>query len=200
MLSQYYLSCPRACKNGCSLGLFIKAWKGQKILKPIQCSYLIRFFEIRTRCNGHCRFCLASVESDPRVDMSMPETLFEKVLHDLVDLKYTDRIAFHNNSQPLLIKEFADFVSKAREKLPNCFIQILTNGRPLNMKRVEMLITLGANRIPVNVYRKKATTLCRESYIKLKHYFLRRCLMTKRSKSLGLAMIGLPKARNLVLS
>ena len=161
MLIQYYPSCPRVYKNGCSLGLFIKAWKGQKILKSIQCSYLIRFFEIRTRCNRHCKFCLASVESDPRVDMSMPEALFEKVLQNLVDLKYTGWIAFHNNSQPLLIRDLADFVSKAREKLPNCFIQILTNGRPLNIKRAEMLIRSGVNQISVNVYRKKATTLCR---------------------------------------
>ncbi len=115
------------------------------------------FFEVRTRCNGHCSFCLASVGNDPRSDVSMPKQLFEKVLQELVDLKYKGRVAFHNNSEPLLFKELPEFVSKVKERLPECYIQILTNGRSLTLQRAERLIQAGVDQISVNVYRKKST-------------------------------------------
>ena len=72
------------------------------------------FFEVRTRCNGHCKFCLASVGNDPRADISMPRELFQKVLQDLVDLQYEGRIAFHNNNEPLLFKQLKVLLDKSR--------------------------------------------------------------------------------------
>lgn len=112
------------------------------------------FFEVRTRCNGHCKFCLASVGTDPRNDISMSYELFDKVLIDLADLGFEGRIAFHNNSEPLLFKQLPDFVARAKECLPRCYIQILTNGRALTLSRTEQLLKAGVDQISVNVYRR----------------------------------------------
>jgi len=84
----------------------------------------------------------------------MSRDLFEKVLRDLVDLEYEGRVAFHNNSDPLLFKALPEFVALARERLPKCYIQILTNGRALNLTRAEELVRSGVDQISVNVYRK----------------------------------------------
>ena len=37
------------------------------------------FFEVRTKCNGSCQFCAASVQNEIRKDMSMPIDLYKKV-------------------------------------------------------------------------------------------------------------------------
>ena len=44
-----------------------------------------------------------------------------------------------------------------KERLPECYIQILTNGRSLTLQRTERLIQAGVNQISVNVYRKNST-------------------------------------------
>ncbi|MBF0454129.1 MAG: SPASM domain-containing protein [Magnetococcales bacterium] len=110
------------------------------------------FFEVRTRCNGECAFCLAAVATDPRPDQSMSLALYEKILNDLCAIGFTGRLAFHNNSDPLIFKHLTEFVALARRRLPQCRIQILTNGKALNVRRADGLIKAGINELLVNFY------------------------------------------------
>ena len=110
------------------------------------------FFEVRTRCNGLCSFCAANIQDEIREDMSMPFELYAKVIDELEGIKYRGRIAYHVNNEPLLFKDLTNFVSYAREKLPNAWIQILSNGKSLGIKKGDELVTAGINELTINHY------------------------------------------------
>ncbi|MBF0383208.1 MAG: radical SAM protein, partial [Magnetococcales bacterium] len=110
------------------------------------------FFEVRTRCNGVCEFCLAAVQTDPRKDEKMAPEVHEKVLQDLKDINFKGRIAYHNNSDPLIFKDLVDYIAVARNFFPDNKIQILTNGKALSSKKAEELIKVGVNELIINFY------------------------------------------------
>ncbi len=110
------------------------------------------FFEVRTRCNGICPFCPASVGRDPRPDLKMERSLFIKVLDELAEMGFNGRVAFHSNTEPLIFKDLTEFVGIAREKLPQAYLHILTNGRALTAQKAEELFRAGMTDLTVNIY------------------------------------------------
>ena len=110
------------------------------------------FFEVRTKCNGSCPFCAASIENESREDTSMPKELYIKIINQLKTIGFGGRIAYHVNNDPLIFPDLPDFVSYARENLPKAWIQILTNGKALNPKKAEHLLAAGINELTVNNY------------------------------------------------
>lgn len=116
------------------------------------------FFEVRTRCNAHCSFCAASVENDTRADVSMTADLHDKVLRELAANGFHGRIAYHNNSEPLIFRDLHLFVARARELLPASPIQILSNGRSLTVQKAEALIEAGITELSINYYNDNFTS------------------------------------------
>jgi len=110
------------------------------------------FFEVRTRCNGTCSFCAASIQNEIREDISMPIELYKKVINELKTLKFSGRIAYHVNNDPLIFPQLSEFVEYARQNLPNAWIQILTNGKALTLKNAENLLKAGINELSINLY------------------------------------------------
>ena len=95
------------------------------------------YFELRTRCNGSCSFCAASIQNDTREDITMNFELFKKAINELSQINFEGTIAFHNNSEPLLVKDLDKFIQYTREKLNKVWIQILSNGKSLNIINVK---------------------------------------------------------------
>ena len=83
--------------------------------------------------------------------------LYKKVINELSEINYNKRIAFHVNSEPLLVKNLHEYISYARKKCPNSWIQILTNGRSLNNQRGEEILNAGIDELSVNLYGKYLT-------------------------------------------
>lgn len=110
------------------------------------------YFELRTRCNGTCSFCAASVGNETRPDISMDFELYKKSIFELSDLNYKGLIAYHVNSDPLLIKNIDEYISFARKHLQEAWIQILSNGKALNPINGKKIIDAGVNEIFINVY------------------------------------------------
>jgi hypothetical protein len=110
--------------------------------------------ELRTRCNGTCAFCPASVQNDTREDKLMPPDIYKKVLRELVDLEFTGTIKFFLNNEPLICPQLTEFIAMAREALPKCWFTIATNGKALTTKKLKELLEAGLNKMAVNVYRK----------------------------------------------
>lgn len=115
------------------------------------------FFEVRTRCNGHCAFCAASVENDTRPDLVMPPAMHEKVLRELAQVGFAGRIAYHNNSDPLIFKELPAFVARAKAIVPRASVQILSNGRALTLEKADALIRAGIDELSINYYNDDLT-------------------------------------------
>jgi radical SAM protein with 4Fe4S-binding SPASM domain len=119
-------------------------------LSPI---FKVVSFELRTKCNGKCGFCPVNVFSDPRVDQTMSIDLFEKVVDDLAEMKFTGRIAFFNNNEPLIVKNLVSYVRIATKKLQDASVfHISTNGVSLTPELGLALLEGGINRFSINVY------------------------------------------------
>lgn len=110
------------------------------------------FFEVRTKCNGTCTFCPASVLEDIRDDASMSMGLYKKVIAELKGMQFSGRIAYHVNNDPLIFPQLSEFVAYARQNLPKAWIQILTNGKALTLEVVEKLLRAGINELSINYY------------------------------------------------
>jgi len=110
------------------------------------------WFELRTRCSGRCPFCAASIQNETRKDETIEFESYKKVIDQLSKMKFAGTIAWHVNSEPLLVRNIHEFVAYARKNCPNAWLQILSNGRSLNNINGQNLIDNGINEISLNIY------------------------------------------------
>jgi radical SAM protein with 4Fe4S-binding SPASM domain len=108
--------------------------------------------ETRTRCNSSCSFCAASILTDQRPDIYMPDALFEKLILELVTLDYDGAIKFFVNNEPLLDKRTPEFIRKAKAALPKVRTEVHTNGLKLNPKSGRELLEAGLDLLYINNY------------------------------------------------
>ena len=95
--------------------------------------------ETFNRCNGECSFCPVNRHVDPRKPAHMTEELFDKILDDLAAMGYKKKLALFSNNEPLLDSRIYDFAKKAREKLPEAYIYIYTNGTLIDLEKTREL-------------------------------------------------------------
>jgi Radical SAM superfamily/Iron-sulfur cluster-binding domain len=108
--------------------------------------------ETRSICNGRCEFCASSVQNNKRPDKTMPREVFDSVVDELASVGYQGRLALFVNNEPLLDKRLPELISSAREKLPEAFVQVSTNGIKLNAEIAADLLDRGLNDLTVNDY------------------------------------------------
>ena len=83
----------------------------------------------------------------------MPLEVFESAIDQLVELEFSGRVAFHNNNEPLIVKDLEKYVEIATRKLPAVHeFHISTNGLALTKKKALQLLDAGITRFTVNVY------------------------------------------------
>ncbi|TAN43808.1 MAG: radical SAM/SPASM domain-containing protein, partial [Rhodospirillales bacterium] len=109
-------------------------------------------FELRTRCNGTCHFCPASVKEDKRQDQVMSFELYAKIIGELKTLNFQGRVAFNINNDPLIVPELAKFITFARQELPGAWLQMTTNGKALRQETGAPLLSAGIDEICINWY------------------------------------------------
>lgn len=110
------------------------------------------FFELRTKCNGTCEFCAASIQNDPREDTLMPFESYTNVIDQLSNIGYTDPVMFHINNEPFLIYELPVFIEYARKQLTDSWLVIYTNGKAMTYQKAYDAIKAGINEIHINDY------------------------------------------------
>jgi len=108
--------------------------------------------ETRSRCNGLCAFCPASVRSDTRDDVTMSDDLIEKIIEELAEWDYSNRLSFYNNSEPFLYKRIYEVVALARERLPKAFLELKSNGKTLNTDKILRIFNAGLDCLYINDY------------------------------------------------
>lgn len=118
-------------------------------------AFLPRIVHLETinQCNGKCTFCLAAVGKDPRAHKLMPDLLIDKILDELQELDFANRLSLYNNNEPLLDKRIFDITAKARQKLPKAYLEIKTNGKTLTLEKVLKLFNAGLDMLYINDYR-----------------------------------------------
>ena len=103
---------------------------------------LFNHIEVETinRCNGVCSFCPINTTRDPREKRIMSQELFEDIIDQLAEMQYGGKIALFSNNEPMLDERIIDFYKYTREKLPNAWIFMFTNGTLLTLDKFKKLI------------------------------------------------------------
>lgn len=107
-------------------------------------------FELTPYCNLACPSCLHGVEQLKRRYVNLKASLdFEKVLKEAVLFKCPS-ISFHNNNEPLLLKDLENKIVSARQK---GFMDLIltTNATLLSKDRVLKILDAGLTKINFSV-------------------------------------------------
>ena len=130
-------------------------------------------------CNRKCSFCPRSAPDFNEVKEFIDENLYKKLCHELKEYDYKGTIRFSGFVEPLLDKNIFNLISITRAYLPKSNIEIVTNGDPLNLKRLQKLFYSGLNRLLISSYdgekeTKALENLCKEAKLNESQYLVRR--------------------------
>jgi len=128
--------------------------KGIKLFTNIQ----IQTIEF---CNLKCDFCPNHYIIWDRIENkkkgiaynTMSVENYTKIVKNLANLGFNGRFSPYLMNEPLMDKDrIVEFIRIAREHLPNCFIQMDSNGTGLTKELMRDMIDAGLNRIQLDDY------------------------------------------------
>jgi len=129
-------------------------------------------------CNRKCSFCPRSAPNfDDRKEF-ISNSLHEKLCMELKELNYMGTIRYSGFVEPLLDKNIFSLINMTRKYLPESNIELVTNGDPLNLVRLNKLFKNGLNRILISAYdskedAEKLEALCLKANLNTKQYIVR---------------------------
>lgn len=112
---------------------------------------LVVNLETINRCNSTCSFCTANKNAEKRPYMRMEDSLFYSIIDQLKDWGFKGHLTLYGNNEPWLDTRIIEFHKYCREKLPDSFIFMSTNGLLLDIDKVKA-ITPYVNQLIINNY------------------------------------------------
>lgn len=112
---------------------------------------LIVNLETINRCNSTCEFCTANKHAEKRPYKRMEDSLFYSIIDQLHDWNYKGHLTMYGNNEPWLDTRIVEFHKYAREKLPDSYIFMSTNGLLLNVDKVKAIVPY-VNQLIINNY------------------------------------------------
>lgn len=107
--------------------------------------------ETVNRCNSTCEFCTANIYAEKRPYMRMPDELYYSIIDQLSEWGYKGHLTLYGNNEPWLDKRIVEFHKYAREKLPEAYIFMSTNGLLLTVDKVKAIVPY-VNQLIINNY------------------------------------------------
>ena len=129
-------------------------------------------------CNRTCSFCPRSAKDFEDKKEFIENSLHEKLCLELKELNYKGTIRYSGFVEPLLDKNIYTLINMVRNNLPECNIEMVTNGDPLNLKRLNKLFKNGLNKILISAYdgkedAQKLENLCITANLSNNQYIVR---------------------------
>lgn len=112
---------------------------------------LVVNLETINRCNSTCEFCTANKNAEKRPYKRMEDELFYNIIDQLAEWNYKGHLTMYGNNEPWLDTRIVEFHKYAREKLPDAFIFMSTNGLLLDIDKVKSIIPY-VNQLIINNY------------------------------------------------
>lgn len=103
-------------------------------------------------CNRKCSFCPRSAPDFEDKKEFISEDLITKVAKELKKIEYSGVIRFSGFVEPMLDKNIYNHIKNFRYFLPQCRIEIVSNGDPLNKDRLKKLFINGLDKILISAY------------------------------------------------
>ena len=143
-------------------------------------------------CNRKCSFCPRSAKDFIDKKEFIKSDLHEKLCAELKNYDYAGTIRYSGFVEPLLDKNIYNLIKMAKDYLPKCNIELVTNGDPLNLERLKKLFLHGLNKILISAYdgKKEAIELeklCQEVKLNDNQYIVRHRYFTE-SKDFGITL------------
>ena len=101
---------------------------------------LVVNLETINRCNSDCAFCTANKYAEKRPFKRMEDELFYHIIDELADWGFKGHLTLYGNNEPWLDTRIVEFHKYCREKLPNSFIFMSTNGLLLDIDKVKSIV------------------------------------------------------------
>ena len=101
-------------------------------------------------CNRSCAFCPSGKFPVPKTFMA--REVYHRIIDQLHDLQFTGRISPYLMNESLLDKRLPELIAYTRERCPDSWIAINTNGDALSASLLERLYDAGLNCLDVNAY------------------------------------------------
>ena len=129
-------------------------------------------------CNRKCSFCPRSATDFIDKKEFISNELHEKLCKELKELNYIGTIRYSGFVEPLIDKNIFNLLNMTRKYLPHSNIEMVTNGDPLNLKRLKKLFENGLNKILISAYdgKKEADeleNLCIKATLSQNQYIVR---------------------------
>lgn len=129
-------------------------------------------------CNRSCSFCPRSAPDFEDKKEFISNNLHEKLCKELQKLNYKGTIRYSGFVEPMLDKNIYNLISMVKNFLPYSNIEMVTNGDPLNLKRLNKLFQSGLDRILISAYDNKDNAnkledLCRNANLLPEQYIVR---------------------------
>ena len=129
-------------------------------------------------CNRKCSFCPRSAPGFIDKKIFIDSKLHKKLCNELNQLNYEGTIRYSGFVEPLLDKKIYDLIKMVRDYLPNSNIELVTNGDPLNLERLQKLFRCGLNKILISAYDNKENAdaledLCKKANLSKEQYIVR---------------------------
>lgn len=129
-------------------------------------------------CNRSCSFCPRSAPNFIDKKEFISNALHEKLCIELKELNYKGTVRYSGFVEPMLDKNIYNLISMTRNYLPESNIEMVTNGDPLNLKRLKKLFEHGLNKILISSYDGKEESdelekLCIQANLNKKQYIVR---------------------------
>ena len=130
-------------------------------------------------CNRKCSFC---PRSDPNYEDKkefISNDLHRKLCSELKELNYKGTIRYSGFVEPMVDKNIFNLINMTNTYLPKSNIEMVTNGDPLNLKRLKRLFLQGLNKILISVYDSeedavKFEKMCKDVGLTQDQYIIRR--------------------------
>ena len=129
-------------------------------------------------CNRSCSFCPRSAANFIDKKEFITNKLHEKLCVELKELNYKGTIRYSGFVEPMLDKNIFNLINMVRNYLPESNIEMVTNGDPLNLKRLNQLFENGLNKILISAYDGKKESdelenLCKSANLSKDQYIVR---------------------------
>jgi len=143
-------------------------------------------------CNRKCSFCPRSAPDFIDKKEFITNELNEKLCIELSKLNYHGTIRYSGFVEPMIDKNIFNLVKMCREYLPNCNIEMVTNGDPLNLNRLKKIFASGLNKILISVYdgkddAKKFEELCKSADLNENQFIIRHRYLSE-SEDFGITL------------
>ena len=148
-------------------------YKGLKLPLPTE----IEISESGT-CNRSCSFCPRSAADFDDKKEFITNDLHEKLCKELKKLNYKGTIRYSGFVEPLLDKNIYNLINMVKKFIPDSNVEMVTNGDPLNLKRLKKLFENGLNKILISAYdgkedADKLEDLCKKANLSNEQYIVR---------------------------